>query len=253
MRRVHSCDLLQESHVGIVEQADVGNAVAQHGDARRAHAECPSRVSLAVDAGGLEHVRMHHAGSEDLHPSGALAAGAPAARHRAGTRTSISADGSVNGKKLGRKRVRVVAPKKRSREVRERRLEVDEADSLVDRESFDLREHRRVRRVEEIAAIARCRERGCESAARSSAACAPAPATCACAAGRPSARYSVSCMSIAGWSVGKLSAPKLYHSVSASGPERDGEAELAEDVVDLFDDERDRMRRALPRGGARAS
>ena len=35
---------------------------------------------------------------------------------------------------------------------------------------------------------------------------------------RPSPRYSVSCMSIAGWSAGKLSAPKLYHSCSASGP-----------------------------------
>ena len=34
----------------------------------------------------------------------------------------------------------------------------------------------------------------------------------------PGPRYSVSCASIAGWSAGKLSEPKLYHSVSASGP-----------------------------------
>ena len=34
----------------------------------------------------------------------------------------------------------------------------------------------------------------------------------------PSPRYSVSWRSIAGWSAGKLSAPKLYHSCSASGP-----------------------------------
>ena len=32
-------------------------------------------------------------------------------------------------------------------------------------------------------------------------------------------------MSIAGWSGGKLSARKLYHSVSTSGPDRDGEPE----------------------------
>ena len=34
----------------------------------------------------------------------------------------------------------------------------------------------------------------------------------------PGARYSVSCSSAAGWSRGVLSATKLYHSVSASGP-----------------------------------
>ena len=66
--------------------------------------------------------------------------------------TSISADGSVNGKYDGRKRVRD-APKNPLGETVERRLEIDEADAFVDAESFDLRERRRVRRVEEVAAI----------------------------------------------------------------------------------------------------
>ena len=38
-------------------------------------------------------------------------------------------------------------------EMRERRLEIDEADSLIHRESFDLCEHRRVTRVEWIETI----------------------------------------------------------------------------------------------------
>jgi hypothetical protein len=37
--------------------------------------------------------------------------------------------------------------------VGERGLEVHERDPLVDREPLDLREHRRVRRVEEVAAV----------------------------------------------------------------------------------------------------
>ncbi len=58
-------------------------------------------------------------------------------------------------------------------------------------------------------------------------------------------------MSMAGWSGGKLSATKLYHSVSTSGPRAHGEAELAEDVDDLVDDLGDRVRRADPAAPAR--
>ena len=65
---------------------------------------------------------------------------------------SSSAEGSVNGKKLGRKRVRAGA-EEAAREVGQGRLEVHEADPFVDGEPFDLREHRRVRRIEEVATV----------------------------------------------------------------------------------------------------
>ena len=83
-----------------IEQPDVGNAVAQHRDALRAHAEGEAGVALGVDAAVLEHRRMHHAAAEDLHPAGALARGAAAPAAEL-ARTSISADGSVNGKIRG--------------------------------------------------------------------------------------------------------------------------------------------------------
>jgi hypothetical protein len=57
----------------------------------------------------------------------------------------------------------------------------------------------------------------------------------------------VSCSSAAGWSSGVLSATKLYHSVSASGPARTREAEPPEDLPDLVDGLRDGMQAAAPR------
>ena len=67
--------------------------------------------------------------------------------------TSISADGSVNGKNDGRNRVLVVGAEEPVREVDQRGLEVHERDPLVHREPLDLREGGRVRGVERIVAV----------------------------------------------------------------------------------------------------
>src|SRR5581483_5703285 len=69
-------DLLEESHVGIVEYSDIRDLVTADRDAPRPHAERPTRVPLAVDAGGLEDAGMHHARAQDLDPARALARGA---------------------------------------------------------------------------------------------------------------------------------------------------------------------------------
>ena len=50
MRR-SSRDLVQESHVRIVENPYVGDVVAQHRNARGPHAERPSGVAVTVEAG----------------------------------------------------------------------------------------------------------------------------------------------------------------------------------------------------------
>ena len=57
------------------------------------------------------------------------------------------------GKKLGRKRVLHLGVEEALGERVQRALEIAEADALVDDEAFDLREHRRVRRVEVVAAV----------------------------------------------------------------------------------------------------
>src|SRR3712207_8511601 len=53
--RSSSCELLQKAHVRVVEDANVGDAVARQRDARGPHAERPARIAFAVDSGGVEH------------------------------------------------------------------------------------------------------------------------------------------------------------------------------------------------------
>src|SRR6185437_16980940 len=121
------------------------------GNAAGPHAECPAGIALAVHAGRLEHRRMHHPRAQNLHPPRSLAARAAAAvayraadvhfRRRFG-------EGEITGAKA-----RGSLAEEAIREIRERGLEIHEADAFVHRHAFDLREHRRMRRVEEIAAI----------------------------------------------------------------------------------------------------
>src|SRR5271165_960689 len=60
--------LFQEPHVVFVEEADVVDAVAEHGDAFDAEAERPPGPDGGIVANGLEHLRMHHAAAGDLQP-----------------------------------------------------------------------------------------------------------------------------------------------------------------------------------------
>src|SRR5687768_1883393 len=70
-----SRELLQEPNIGIVEDSDVGDVVAQHRNPRGPHAEGPARITLVVDPCRLEDGWMDHARAQDLHPSRALAPG----------------------------------------------------------------------------------------------------------------------------------------------------------------------------------
>ena len=65
---------------------------------------------------------------------------------------STSALGSVKGKKLGRKRVSVLGPKKPVMEQLQSAFQVPKVDSLVDDQSFDLVEHGGVRCVQIVMA-----------------------------------------------------------------------------------------------------
>ena len=69
-------ELLEEAHVVVEVQAQVGDAVAQHRDPLDAHPEREAGDALgvvAVLAHVLEDVRVDHAGAEDLEPARALA------------------------------------------------------------------------------------------------------------------------------------------------------------------------------------
>src|SRR5262245_65334028 len=70
---IASRELPEEPQVVVEEQAEVVDPVLQHRDALDAHPERPARVVLRIVADVLQHLRMHHAGAEDLEPAGLLA------------------------------------------------------------------------------------------------------------------------------------------------------------------------------------
>ena len=100
---------------------------------------------------------MHHAGAEDFHPAGLLAGRA------AGAAADLTLHVHLGGR-LGERKERRAEAHLRGRredtpsECRQRRLEVDECDAFIDCEAFNLLEHRRVRRVERISAVAASRD-----------------------------------------------------------------------------------------------
>ena len=67
------CEFVEEPGVVLGEEAQVVDLVLEVGDALYTHAECESRVFLAVDAAGFEHSGVYHAAAENLDPSGVLA------------------------------------------------------------------------------------------------------------------------------------------------------------------------------------
>ena len=129
-------ELPQEAQIVLEEQAQIVDAVAQHRQAIRSHAEGEALVALRIDADCAQHVRMHLARARDLQPA---ASPKP---------MSISAEGSVNGKNDGRKRTsQIVALEEAAQEIGEHAFQVGEAHVLVDPQAFDLVEHRRMRGV----------------------------------------------------------------------------------------------------------
>jgi hypothetical protein len=78
-------------------------SVFQHGNPFNTHAECKSGIFAGVISDIFKHCRVDHSGSQHFQPAGVRTDPAPLPRHMT-QRISTSALGSVNGKKLGRKR-----------------------------------------------------------------------------------------------------------------------------------------------------
>ena len=127
----------------------------------------------------------------------------------------------------------------------QRRLEIDEADAFVDAEPFDLRERRRVRRVEEVAAI---HVAGNEHADRRRVRLQRADLHRRRVRAQQAAALEVERVvrverRVVRREVQRAEVVPLRLGLGAEG---DGEAELAEDRLDLLDDERDGMLGAAP-------
>src|SRR5215475_5643997 len=63
----------EPAHVGLEERAEVRHAVFEHGDAVDPHAPGEALILVGIKPAILQHVRMHHAAAENLHPILALA------------------------------------------------------------------------------------------------------------------------------------------------------------------------------------
>src|SRR5438270_6276745 len=94
---------------------------------------------------------MHHPRAEYLHPAGALAA------RTAGSVTELALDvhlrRRLSEREIARPKTSLGFAEESVGEVSQCRLEIDEADTLVDGEAFDLCEHRRERCVEEVTTV----------------------------------------------------------------------------------------------------
>src|SRR5882724_6173035 len=58
----------QPAHVAFEQLPQVGHAVFQHRDAVDAHAPGKALIDVGIDAAGAQHIGVHHAAAENLHP-----------------------------------------------------------------------------------------------------------------------------------------------------------------------------------------
>src|SRR6516162_5523597 len=63
----------EPAHVRLEERAQVRHGVFEHGDAIDAHTPGETLIDIGIEPAIAQHVRMHHAAAENLHPVLALA------------------------------------------------------------------------------------------------------------------------------------------------------------------------------------
>src|SRR5215475_3748753 len=149
---IASRELPEEAQVVLEEEPQVVDAVLQHRDAFDAHAERPARVFLRIVADVLQHLRMHHPAPEDLEPAGLLAH--PAAIAVTGEAQHVHLGRGLREREEGRPEADPRArPEHLAREQLERPLEVGHRDTVIDRQPLHLVEHRRMRHVDDVAAV----------------------------------------------------------------------------------------------------
>src|SRR3954447_6227025 len=130
-------EALQEAHVVLEEDAQVLDAVAEHRDPVRAHAEGEPLVALRIEAAVAQHDRVDHARAKDRQPT------RPLARGTAGAATDQAAD-VERDRWLGERVVTRTEARgsgraeHRSREFVEQTAQMGEGRALVDHQPFDL-------------------------------------------------------------------------------------------------------------------
>src|SRR5580693_8553592 len=133
----------QPAHVGLEEGAQVRHAVFEHGEAVDPHAPGKALVLVGIEAAVFQHVRMHHAAAEDLHP---LVAFAEADLALVAAVLQVDFEGWLGEREERRPKPHAdpVDFEERLEEFFQNPFQVAEMRAFVDDEALDLVEHRRV-------------------------------------------------------------------------------------------------------------
>src|SRR5882757_7378058 len=129
--------MAEPAHVAVEKLAQIGHAVFQHRDAVDAHAPGKALIDIGIDAAGAQHVRVHHAATENLEPILAFAETdfalvAPA--------LDVDLERGLGEREERRPEahVDVIDLEERLAELVQNPFEVAEMRNLVDNEAFDL-------------------------------------------------------------------------------------------------------------------
>src|SRR5712691_11495236 len=139
--------LTQKSQVAVVEQAQIVDAVAKHGQPVGPHAEGEAHVFFAVQAAGLQHVGMHLAASGYLEPPAVAADAAAGSATEHATHVHFRRGFGKREERRAKARAQPFVLEELSQEIGQHTLQIGEAHVLVDPESLDLVKHRRVRGI----------------------------------------------------------------------------------------------------------
>src|SRR5260370_25941644 len=136
-----SSELLEESQIGFVEQADVIDVVLEHRHPLDPEAPRVVVPLLGIDAAVAQDLRMDHPAAARLEPS--LVAAALAARARADAAGHVELEAGLGEREVARANSHLAfVAVQRLDHVQERALHVAYGESLVDGQAFDLAEVR---------------------------------------------------------------------------------------------------------------
>ena len=252
-----SLEFAEEADIVLKVEAEILDLPFEHGDALHTHSESESGVLLGVDAAGFQYVGVNHAGTHNLQPAGALADIAALAAADVAADVHLCAglgEGEVGGTHadLG------VRAEHLAHEDQNRLLEVGEGYVFVNVQALYLVEDAVGAGRDGLVADTWWKMQWARAEMASLRNTLPGHITrigglrfsivLTCTelvwvrrrtGLTPEEMKNVSCMSLAGWSGGKLRASKTWWSSSISGPSaigafRQGIALLAEDGDDLL-------------------
>ena len=131
--------MLQKTQIIGIEMPYVVDAVPQHRDSLRAHAECEAGVLIRVVADSSEHLRMHHSCAHDFKPAGLTAYAAALSAAAEAVNSHIHAR-LYERKEVAAKSHTTIRAKHAACKSVQRALEVRECDAAIDCKAFYLKE-----------------------------------------------------------------------------------------------------------------